>query len=125
MSNHGDDKERRRYLRIAADEGLDCDLEGVGVVHIVGISSEGGGMRVITDKELQTGVELDCSLIRDGNDLFRGKVKAVWAESWDFEFCSRHVAGIELLGLDQAGREALVAGLPVLKEPAQVPEEML
>lgn len=125
MSNHGDDKERRRYLRIAADEGLDCDLEGVGVVHIVGISSEGGGMRVITDKELQTGVELDCSLIRDGKDLFRGKVKAVWVESWDFEFCSRHVAGIELLGLDRAGREALVAGLPVVKEPAQVPEEML
>jgi hypothetical protein len=125
MSNHGDEKDRRRYLRIAADEGLDCALEGSGVVHIVGISSEGRGMRVITDRELSTGVELDCRLTRDGKDLFTGKAKAVWAESWDFEFCSRHVAGIELLGLNDAERAVLVGSLPVMKEPGQVPEEML
>lgn len=125
MSNQGDEKDRRRYLRIAADEGLDCDLEGVGVVHIVGISSEGRGMRVITDKELATDVELDCRLVRDGRELFSGKAKAVWQESWDFEFCSRHVAGIELQGLSDEERAALVGSLPVMKEPGQLPEEML
>ena len=125
MSNHGDEKDRRRYLRIAADEGLDCDIEGVGVVHIVGISSEGRGMRVITDKELATDVDLDCRLVRNGAELFSGKAKAVWQESWDFEFCSRHVSGIELQGLNDEERAALVGSLPVMREPGLMPEEML
>jgi hypothetical protein len=118
MSNHGDEQERRRYLRIAADEGLECAIEGAGVVHIVGISSEGGGMRVITSKELDTGTDLDCRLTRDGKDLFHGKAKPVWKETLDFEFTRRHVAGIELMGLDERERAALVEKLPVLNEPA-------
>jgi hypothetical protein len=116
MSNHGDEKERRRYLRIAADEELGCAIEGVDIVHIVGISAEGGGMRVITNKELPTDVELDCRLARGGKDLFHGKAKAVWRETLDFEFTRRHVAGVELLGLDEAERQALVGSLPVVSE---------
>lgn len=116
MSEHGDELERRRYLRIAADEELGCAIEGVDVVHIVGISSEGSGMRVITNKELPTGVELDCRLARDGKDLFNGKVKAVWLETLDFEFTKRHVAGVELLGLDEAERQALVGSMRVVEE---------
>lgn len=116
MANHGDEKERRRYLRIAADEELGCAIEGVDFVHIVGISAEGGGMRVITNKELPTGVELDCRLAREGRDLFHGKAKAVWRETLDFEFTKRHVAGIELLGLDDAERAALVGSLPLVRD---------
>jgi hypothetical protein len=116
MHNHGDEKERRRYLRIAADEELGCAIEGVDIVHIVGISAEGGGMRVITNRELPTGVELDCRLAREGKDLFNGKAKAVWVETLDFEFTKRHVAGIELLGLDEAERKALVGSMPVVAE---------
>lgn len=116
MSNQGDEKERRRYLRIAADEELGCAIEGVDIVHIVGISAEGGGMRVITNKELPTGVELDCRLAREGKDLFNGKAKAVWRETLDFEFTKRHVAGVELLGLDDAERKALVGSMSVVEE---------
>lgn len=119
------DKDRRRYLRVSADEGLECGIEGVGVVHIVGVSREGRGMRVITDKELPAKEELPLKLERSGAELFNGKAKTVWQESWDFEFCSRHVAGIELLGLSDQEREALVSKLPVQKEPAKLPEEML
>lgn len=82
-------------------------------------------MRVITDKELPAGGELALKLARDGTELFNGKAKSVWQESWDFEFCSRHVAGIELLGLSSEEREALISKLPVAKEPAPLPEEML
>lgn len=114
MSNHGDEKERRRYLRIAADEGLGCAIEGVDIVHIVGISAEGGGMRVITNNELPDGVELDCRLARDGKDLFHGKAKAVWKETLDFEFVKRHVAGIELLGMNEAERAVLISSMQVV-----------
>lgn len=119
------DKDRRRYLRVSADEGLECGIEGVGVVHIVGVSREGNGMRVITDKELPAGGDLSLKLVRNGVELFNGMAKSVWQESWDFEFCSRHVAGIELLGLSEAERDALVSQLPVAKDPAPLPEEML
>ena len=118
MSNHGDEKDRRRYLRIAADEELGCAMEGVDFVHIVGISAEGGGMRVITNKELPTGIELDCRLARNGTDLFHGKAKAVWIETLDFEFTKRHVAGIELLGLDDGEKAALVGQMAIMEEPA-------
>ena len=103
-------------MRIAADEGLGCAIEGVDIVHIVGISAEGGGMRVITNSELPAGVELDCRLARDGQDLFHGKAKAVWKETLDFEFVKRHVAGIELLGMDEAQRTALVNSMQVISE---------
>ncbi len=125
MAVNGEEKERRRYLRVAADEGLDCDIEGADVVHIVGVSSEGRGMRVITNCELPAEVELDLKLVWEKEELFAGKAKAVWQETWDFEFCSRHVAGIELLGLSDEERQALVGRLPVMREPSPLPEEML
>lgn len=116
MSNHGDEKERRRYLRIAADEGLGCAIEGVDIVHIVGISAEGGGMRIITNAELPDGVELECRLARDGKDLFHGKAKAVWKETLDFEFVKRHVAGIELLGMSEPERAALISSMHLVPD---------
>lgn len=108
-----DDPERRRYLRIAADEELGCAIEGADIVHIVGISADGGGMRVITNRELPLDEELSCRLAHAGKDLFLGKAKAVWRETLDFEFIKRHVAGIELLDLSQAQRSRLKASLPL------------
>jgi PilZ domain-containing protein len=122
MSEQSVERERRRYLRVAVDEGLECDIEGVGVVHIVGVGSEGGGMRIITNKELPKDHELQIKLSRDEKSLFEGKAKAVWQEAWDFEFCSRYVVGVELLGLDEAERQALVSQIPTVSEP---PDEMM
>lgn len=124
MSEIGE-RERRRYLRVAADEGLDCDIEGVGVVHIVGIGADGRGMRVITNKELPSDAELKVALRRTGAILFEGMAKAVWHETWDFEFCSRHVAGVELLGLNDEERQALVSKIPVEREPSDLPDRMM
>lgn len=125
MSEQSVDRERRRYLRVAADEGLECDIEGVGVVHIVGISAEGRGMRIITNKELPSEDDLNIKLSRDDSNLFEGKAKAVWQEAWDFEFCSRYVAGVELQGLSEEDRQALVSKIPTVREPGLLPEEML
>jgi len=125
MSEQTGDRERRRYLRVAADEGLECDIASVGVVHIVGVSARGQGMRIITNKELPRDSELDISLSREGSELFKGKAKAVWQETWDFEFCSRHVVGVELLNLSDDERAALVSKIPVAREPGPLSEEML
>jgi hypothetical protein len=125
MSEQTGDRERRRYLRVAADEGLECDIKGVGIVHIVGIGADGRGMRIITNEELPRGDELDVTLSREGKDLFKGQAKTVWQEAWDFEFCSRHVSGVELLGLSDSDREILVSAIPTVREPGLLPEEML
>lgn len=125
MSEELGERDRRRYLRVAADENLECDIADVGVVHIVGIGSKGNGIRVITNTELPTDSELDVALTWQEESLFKGKAKAVWQETWDFEFCSRHVAGIELLGQTAEERKALVERLPVVREPGPLPEEML
>ena len=73
-------------------------------------------MRVITNNELPDGVELDCRLARDGKDLFHGKAKAVWKETLDFEFVKRHVAGIELLGMNEAERAVLISSMQVVED---------
>lgn len=125
MAEQSVDRERRRYLRVAADEGLECDIEGVGVVHIVGISAEGRGMRIITNKELPKDADLAVKLSREGDSLFEGQAKAVWQEAWDFEFCSRYVTGVELQGLSEEERQALVSKIPTVREPGLLPEEML
>ena len=118
------EKDRRRYLRVAADDGLECAIEGVGIVHIVGISSEGRGMRVITDKELPSDKELGLKLALNEDLLFDGKAKCVWHEAWDFEFCSRHIGGLEILGLSDEERKALVKAIPVAKEPGSLSGDM-
>lgn len=56
-------------------------------------------MRVITNRELPDD-EFDVQLdLADGQPPLQLKGKAVWHESWDFEFVSRHAAGILLTGL--------------------------
>ena len=125
MSEEIAERERRRYLRVAVDEGLECDIADVGVVHIVGISADGRGMRIITNKELPADQEMDLALSRDGLIIFKGQAKAVWREAWDFEFCSRHVSGVELVGLSDEDRTILVGKIPVMREPGLMPEEML
>ena len=117
MSEQIDERERRRYLRVAADEGLECEIAGAGVVHIVGIGAQGLGMRIITNQELPAGDELDVTLSRDGAELFKGKAKTVWQETWDFEFCARHVSGVVLLGLSDEERKALVSKIPIQSGP--------
>lgn len=119
------EKDRRRYLRVAADDGLECAIGGAGIVHIVGISSEGRGMRVITDKELPSDRELELKLAHNDSLLFDGKAKCVWHEAWDFEFCSRHVGGLEILGLSDEERKTLVEAIPLMKEPGSLTEEII
>jgi len=123
MSEQIDERERRRYLRVAADEGLECEIAGAGVVHIVGIGAQGLGMRIITNQELPAGDELDVTLSRDGAELFKGKAKTVWQETWDFEFCARHVSGVVLLGLSDEARKALVSKIPI--ESGPMPDGLL
>lgn len=70
------------------------------VVHVVGLGSGGSGMRVITNRELPD-EEFDLELdLNDGKPALRLKGKAVWQESWDFEFFNRHAAGVVLTGLN-------------------------
>ena len=68
---------------------------------------------------------MNIKLSRDGSSLFEGQAKAVWQEAWDFEFCSRYVTGVELQGLSEEDRQALVSKIPTVREPGLLPEEML
>lgn len=91
--------ERRRYTRLTTDQNVQCSIPGMDVVHVVGLGSAGSGMRVITNRELPDD-EFDLQLdLNDGHPPLQLKGKAVWHESWDFEFFNRHAAGIALSGL--------------------------
>jgi hypothetical protein len=93
--------ERRKYTRLTTDHNLQCQIDGIDVVHVVGLGSGGSGMRIITNRELpddEFEVLLDLS---DGSPPLKLQGRAVWQENWDFEIFNRHAAGIVLSGLDQ------------------------
>ena len=113
--------DRRRYTRLTTDQNVQCAISGMDVVHVVGLGSGGSGMRVITNRELpdeEFEVELD---LNDGQPVLHVKGKAVWHESWDFEFFNRHAAGIALSGLtdeESARIDALIQNPPAESEPS-------
>lgn len=112
--------DRRRYTRLTTDQNVQCAIPGMDVVHVVGLGSGGSGMRVITNRELpddEFEVELD---LNDGQAPLHLKGKAVWHESWDFEFFNRHAAGIALSGLTaeaSARIDALIQNPPADSAP--------
>jgi hypothetical protein len=100
-------QERRRYVRLGTEHNIACTIEGVDVVHIVGLGSEGSGMRVITNKELpHEGFAIEMSL-DDGGAPIVAKAKVAWQEQWDFDIFQRHVAGLTLEELSEDARTRL------------------
>lgn len=113
---------RRRYVRLAADEKIDCAIGGQDVVHVVGIGSHGHGMRVITDRELPDGEEIPVSLVLAGEES-QAQARVVWQESWDFGFCNRHVAGIEFTQVSDSLRQKLLDLIPDEDSREPVPDD--
>ena len=100
-------QERRRYVRLGTEHNIACTIEGVDVVHIVGLGSEGSGMRVITNKELpHEGFAVELTL-DDGGEPISAKAKVAWQEEWDFDIFQRHVAGLTLEELSEGDRVRL------------------
>ncbi len=113
------DAERRRYYRLSPEVEVACAIEGMEVVHLVGLGATGAGMRLITNRELPMDRDFPiCLSTGTGPDLCL-RARAVWRDAWDFEFCSRHVAGVEFLDLGEAERASLVALLPPPEERAE------
>lgn len=113
------DGERRRYYRLSPEADVACSIEGMEVVHLVGLGAGGTGMRAITNHELPADRAFDVTLATgSGPDLtLRGRT--VWKKAWDFDFCSRHVSGVEFLDLTDEQRQRLVALLPPPDERAE------
>lgn len=100
-------QERRRYVRLGTEHNIACTIEGVDVVHIVGLGSEGSGMRVITNKELpHETFPIELTLDDDGAPI-AAKAHVAWQEQWDFDIFQRHVAGLTLEELSDGDRARL------------------
>ena len=99
-------QERRRYVRLGTEHNIQCQIPGVDVVHIVGLGSEGSGMRVITNKELPEEFPIELGL-DDGGELIQTTAKVAWQEAWDFDIFQRHVAGLTLGELEESARQRL------------------
>ncbi|MCE7868811.1 PilZ domain-containing protein [bacterium CPR1] len=108
-----DDPERRTYVRFGPDTDVRCRIPGMEVVHVVGLSAGGTGMRVITDKPLPTDEVFDMSLdLGDDQPTVRCAARVVWQESRNFDFCNRHISGVAFKDMPDAERDRLVALLP-------------
>lgn len=108
-----DDPERRTYVRLGPGSDVRCRIPGMEVVHVVGLSSGGTGMRVITDKPLPADEAFDMSLdLGDEQPTVRCGARVVWQESRDFDFCNRHISGVAFNNLADPDKERLVALLP-------------
>ncbi len=112
--------ERRRYYRLSPEADVSCTIEGMEVVHVVGLGATGAGMRLITNRELPGDRDFPVGLSTGPDHSLCLRARAVWRGVWDFEFCSRHVAGIEFLDLGDSERASLMALLPPPEERSEV-----
>ena len=119
-------QERRRYVRLGTEHNIQCQIPGVDVVHIVGLGSEGSGMRVITNKELPA-EEFPIELgLDDGGELINATARVAWHESWDFDIFQRHVAGLTLGNLSEEARARLSKMLDqaAAAPPSEAPDDL-
>lgn len=114
-------EDRRRYYRLSPETELTCRIEGMEIVHLVGLGVNGAGMRLITDKELPTEGEFPVNLKTESGPTLSLKGRVVWKGGWDFDFCSRHVAGVEFVDLQAEERAHLAGLLPPPEERSEVP----
>jgi hypothetical protein len=114
-------EERRRYYRISPQAEVTCRIEGMEVVHLVGLGANGAGMRLITDKELPSEGSFPVILATGSGPILTLKGRVAWRDTWDFDFCSRHVAGIEFVDLGEEERSHLTGLLPPPEERSEAP----
>ncbi len=114
-------EERRRYYRISPQAEVTCRIEGMDVVHLVGLGANGAGMRLITDKELPSEGEFLVTLATGDGQVLSLRGRVAWKGLWDFDFCSRHVAGIEFVALGGEERSRLAGLLPPPEERSEAP----
>jgi hypothetical protein len=100
-------QERRRYVRLGTEHNIGCEIAGVDIVHIVGLGSDGGGMRVITNRELPPGDFPVKLTLDDGGDSIAAFAKVAWHKVQDFEFTQRHFSGLILFQLEPASADRL------------------
>jgi hypothetical protein len=113
--------DRRRDLRLTAENNIRCTITGTEVVHVIGLGSEGSGMRVLTNKELPDG-ELQISLqLDDGGPSINLTGNVVWRESWDFDAFRRHISGLATHNLPEEAQARLSAVLT--KKPTEASED--
>lgn len=98
--------DRRREARLSPGD-VECDIEGAQVVHVLGISIEGHGMRVMTDHSLQgrEGIPIALHVAPDETLHFSGRV--VWEKAQNFEFTRRYITGLQFVSPDPAATERL------------------
>lgn len=106
------DQERRRYFRLIPEVDVKCSIEGTDYVHVLGLGATGAGMRVLTNHELPGERPFGVHLAVGSDEALQLQGRLVWHEVEDFDFCVRHVSGIEFVDLAEADRSRLAALLP-------------
>jgi len=112
-------EERRRYYRISPQVEVTCQIEGMDVVHLVGLGANGAGMRLITDKELPSEGEFPVTMATGDGQVLSLRGRVAWKGVWNFDFCSRHVAGIEFIDLATEECSRLAGLLPPPEERSE------
>lgn len=100
-------EDRRREARLSPGD-VECEIEGARFVHVLGLTVEGHGMRVMTDCALPTDRILAVSLELPQETLkFQGRV--VWEKEQDFQFTHRFICGIKFVDPEEASTQRLCA----------------
>jgi len=98
---HGAPPDRRREARLGAGD-VDCEVEGVRFAHVLGLSLEGHGMRVLTEKRLPHDHPLKVILYLDAQAPMKLTGQVTWDKDQDFTFTHRYISGMQFLNPDPA-----------------------
>jgi len=89
-------EDRRREARLNPGD-VDCEIDAIPVVHVLGLALGGSGMRVLTDKPLSIERAVKIRLHLSPHETLEFEGTRVWQQDQDFEFTRRYISGIKFL----------------------------
>jgi len=98
-------EDRRTEARLGPGD-VECEIEGAQFVHVLGLTHEGTGMRVMTNSEIPKEQALPVTLHLSESDTLRFQARAVWSQEENFEFTRRYISGLKIedIGADDSNR---------------------
>jgi PilZ domain len=123
ISNQASESDDRRSEARLSPGDVTCHIDDIQVVHVLGLSLSGHGMRVMTNKRLPAQQPFAIGLQLDEQTTLPLQGRVVWERDEDLEFTHRYISGIQFIDTATPHDELLRSFIEgfVAREESQAP----
>lgn len=108
-------EDRRTEARLSPGD-VECEIEGAQFVHVLGLTHEARGMRVMTDRPLPSDRSFPVTLQLSADNDLHFQARAVWSHEENFEFTRRYISGLKIEDIDADASDRLKSFIQTLTD---------